>query len=473
MSEPGWYPDPHNASRFRLWDGQQWTEQTSDVPASQTPAPPHARWRAAIVAGAIIAAIATVTATLAFTSSSETPTESITAVVLESSTTPGQDPFTSSVATTDTPDKIPTFSSPDGNTEPVPATTPGLYGGTGDLQTCDLDALTDFLTEQTNKANAFSQVITIPSSDLNQWINTLTPVILRQDTLVTNHGYTNGQANPYQAVLQAGTAVAIDQFGVPRVRCECGNPLAPPAVDTPQFTGAQWPGFEPDQTITIKPSDTSIETLTITNITSGETYEQPVTSTEPQTYEVSTTSIAGIPFGSTEAEALPLLTAILGEPTETSRESCLEPGYERVKYFWGSFGVRFEFGQLDAWLAFEPNPSDPTIRDSDGGLPEQLRFVPASPDMTLGEVDAAINRNKAADPQSWLNRAETDGFGFHPRKMIYERLVVESWDRGSPLLRVGFGSDTPDTPALGVVAHGEFTAVGNPQYSVCFGSDNF
>ena len=65
------------------------------------------------------------------------------------------------------------------------------------------------------------------SSAVKKYIAKLHPVTLTRDTQVTNHAYTNGQAVPFQAILQAGTAVLVDEYGVPVVRCYCGNPLGP------------------------------------------------------------------------------------------------------------------------------------------------------------------------------------------------------------------------------------------------------
>ena len=62
---------------------------------------------------------------------------------------------------------------------------------------------------------------------VKKYIAKLHPVTLTRDTQVTNHAYTNGQAVPFQAILQAGTAVLVDEYGVPVVRCYCGNPLGP------------------------------------------------------------------------------------------------------------------------------------------------------------------------------------------------------------------------------------------------------
>src|SRR2546429_115073 len=67
----------------------------------------------------------------------------------------------------------------------------------------------------------------IEPNDIATYVASLTPVILTSDTLVTNHGYANGHATTLRSVLQAGTAVMVDNTGVPRVKCNCGNPLTP------------------------------------------------------------------------------------------------------------------------------------------------------------------------------------------------------------------------------------------------------
>jgi hypothetical protein len=85
----------------------------------------------------------------------------------------------------------------------------------------------------------------------------LTPVALRTDTAVTNHDYRDGRAVPVQSILQAGTAVLIDERGVPRVRCACGNPLGPPdhqPVTSYEVDLPPWPGFSSRRVTVIEPA---------------------------------------------------------------------------------------------------------------------------------------------------------------------------------------------------------------------------
>jgi hypothetical protein len=86
----------------------------------------------------------------------------------------------------------------------------------------------------------------------------LTPVRLRTDTRLTAHGNSGGRARPYAAVLQAGTAVLVDDRGLPRVRCADGAPLtgALPLADPVYDSG--WDGFDPATTIEIRPAGAKI-----------------------------------------------------------------------------------------------------------------------------------------------------------------------------------------------------------------------
>lgn len=133
----------------------------------------------------------------------------------------------------------------------------GLYGGSTDDSRCEVDQLVAFLGANPAKAqawigalNADSQLRwgtgTLAVSDIPDYIASLTPLVLLSDTLVTNHGFVDGRATPFQAVLQAGTSVLVDRFGVPRARCMCGNPLilpqTPPAE--PTIVGDPWDGFD-------------------------------------------------------------------------------------------------------------------------------------------------------------------------------------------------------------------------------------
>jgi hypothetical protein len=120
------------------------------------------------------------------------------------------------------------------------------FGGSGSNRVCDRDKLIKFLEANPERMAEWARVLGLEPriGVVKKYIAKLHPVTLTQDTQVTNHAYTNGQAVPFQAILQAGTAVLVDEYGVPVVRCYCGNPLGP-AVYTPE---AKCTGCPPDYT---------------------------------------------------------------------------------------------------------------------------------------------------------------------------------------------------------------------------------
>lgn len=219
-----------------------------------------------------------------------TPTDLLATgeVFLEPAADPGDDAFTTSVATTTTPlsslRPLPvtapaTTPTPPADADTAPtalvgydATRPGLYGGTRDNASCDVEALIAFLQANPDKAAAFAQVQGLGTAQLPGYLRSLTPLLLRNDTRVINHGFRRGTATPFHAVLQAGTAVLVDAYGIPRVRCACGNPLLPPQPvrGTPTYTGPAWTGFSTTQVITIvNTTNVTVTEFVIIDATSG------------------------------------------------------------------------------------------------------------------------------------------------------------------------------------------------------------
>lgn len=120
----------------------------------------------------------------------------------------------------------------------------GPFGGSGDNEVCDKEALKRFLRDNPEEAAAWAALQGIPVSGIDAFIDSLTPAILDRDTRVTNHGFKNGKAYPLQSILEKGTAVLIDDKGEVKVRCRCGNPLKPPEF----LTGAKCSGCPPEYT---------------------------------------------------------------------------------------------------------------------------------------------------------------------------------------------------------------------------------
>ena len=163
---------------------------------------------------------------------------------------------------------------------PIQATSgakPGLYGGSMNNASCDPRQMVSFLQQNPDKAQAWVNALNADSSvrlrdgqpltvaTIPQYVAGLTSIVLTSDTRVTNHGFKGNRANPLQAVLQKGSAVMVDNYGVPRVKCYCGNPLLPPKPTrgTPKYEGPRWPDFNPDEVTVITPPPQPIETFVV------------------------------------------------------------------------------------------------------------------------------------------------------------------------------------------------------------------
>ncbi|MGP4023277.1 DUF6777 domain-containing protein [Actinomadura sp. 3N407] len=174
--------------------------------------------------------------------------------------TPGPDPYTLASGTdkTDVKERPRAGGTTTGDS-------PGLYGGTRREATCDPQKLVAFLQANPEKAKAWAGVLGIPVSDIPRYVSRLTPVLLRTDTLVTNHGYRDGRATSGPAVLQAGMGVMVNGYGVPTVKCNCGNPLTQPekkiSPDDASYTGRSWPGFEERNVTEIRPRESRKGTI--------------------------------------------------------------------------------------------------------------------------------------------------------------------------------------------------------------------
>ena len=154
----------------------------------------------------------------------------------------------------------------------------GLYGGTKDMAACDKDQLISFLEANPDKAAAWAAVQGIDPSAIRAFIGALTPVVLTRDTRVTNHGFRDGAAFAHPSVLQAGHAVLVDEFGVPRAKCSCGNPLLPPQplAVTPAYVGTRWPTFDPTTIIVIVTGQKVAGSIVVVDLTSGDLLARPI-----------------------------------------------------------------------------------------------------------------------------------------------------------------------------------------------------
>ncbi|MFC8347525.1 DUF6777 domain-containing protein [Streptomyces sp. NPDC057280] len=242
-----------------------------------TPSPePHRPWwrsvpRVAVLATAVVAAVVLA---LVFSRSDGGGgggggTAKGGEVFLQAASKTGPEPFTESTAKDSSAPPVSaspaTESAPTNAVRGVDGGAPGLYGGTRNVSSCDVEAQVKALHAAPAKNSAFASVAGVRPSGVPAYLRALTPVQLRMDTRVTNHGYRDGAATSYQAVLQAGTAVLVDGHGVPRVRCACGNPLTPPVAQqtTPRQTGDRWASYRPSNVVVVAPSITVVNVFVI------------------------------------------------------------------------------------------------------------------------------------------------------------------------------------------------------------------
>ncbi|MEU0426624.1 DUF6777 domain-containing protein [Streptomyces canus] len=236
------------------------------------PEPRRPWWRSAprvaLIAAAVVAAVVLVVV-LTRPDGASTSAGGDGEVFLQAAAKTGPDPFTESTAKDNS--APPVSASPTDTSEPANAVqgvdggAPGLYGGTRNVSSCDVEKQVKALQADPSKNRAFASVAGVQPTEVPPYLRSLTPVQLRMDTRVTNHGYRDGAPTSYQAVLQAGTAVLVDSHGVPRTRCACGNPLTPPVAQqtTPKHTGDTWSSFRPSNVVVVAPSTTVINIFVI------------------------------------------------------------------------------------------------------------------------------------------------------------------------------------------------------------------
>ncbi|MGI5130539.1 DUF6777 domain-containing protein [Pseudonocardia sp. CA-107938] len=259
-----------------------------------------------LAAAAVVVALAAVAAVLVVTSSGD-DTES---VMLEPVAADGAHPFMPSVAKRQGP-----LTPPVGTGGPLPASTHGLYGGVLGEASCDAPAMLAFLQADPAKAIAWAGVLGIGVAEIPAYVADLTPLVLRSDTYVTNHGFADGRATTVVSVLQAGTAVFVDRFGLPRIRCTCGNPLtAARAPDGPVFIGASWPGFNRATITVVEDSTGLIDEFTLVDVVTGSEFLRARGPAASGDRSASDAAVASAAAGAPAEAALPTAGAPTARP---------------------------------------------------------------------------------------------------------------------------------------------------------------
>ena len=227
---------------------------------------------------------------------------------------------------------------------------------------------------------------------------------------MTNHGYRNGAATPFQSVLQAGTAVFVDRTGIPRIKCNCGNPLAPPAaisLSSASLRGVRWTGYAPTRVTLVRPGPAE-STLTLINVTTGARYGQPVgTGGAGQWVAIAITDVGG----------LATQTAIFTSATGAS---------------WGQVGtipneaIRALVWVDDHWVAFARRNDETSTRvltSSDLRSWKQISTVPDD----LGAIARAGGRFVATGAH-WTPPLLEGGIG-HSIPVVYTSTDGKRWSK--------------------------------------------
>ncbi len=110
-------------------------------------------------------------------------------------------------------------------TGPQTGDTAGLYAATTPPACTTADLLSQLQADPTKLA-AFGGVFGLGASDVPAFVDSLSPVVLRANTSVTDHPFADGAFVAQPAVLAPGTAVLVNSYGEPTVKCFNGNPLA-------------------------------------------------------------------------------------------------------------------------------------------------------------------------------------------------------------------------------------------------------
>lgn len=377
MPVPGWYEDPTDPAMLRMWDGQRWTNQVrpasdpalggypaiSPPPSNAGKGSPGTRRgrgrRAAVVVGLLLVVVAGTGAGvyLAGSSSGTLDDAATNEILLEPVGSPGPDPFMASVAATG---EVSAGEGVDGVVETdavqrLAGDTPGLYGGSGDLAVCDVALLVDTLQGDDRLAEAFAAVLGIDPGGIDEWTASLVAVTLREDTRVTNHGYADGSGVPFQSVLQSGTAVLVNNLGLPVVRCACGNPLIPPTQSqSASFsTGPDvpWPSFSSDRLVTVGPAPAPLEVIKVADPDSGDIRPEPVGAGG---LVLLPDGLGLVSVGDSTSEVVDTLTALLGPPTHTSSDVSIEGGLFR-SISWRSLSLTFQVPDTSRGERNSPN----------------------------------------------------------------------------------------------------------------------
>ncbi|MFI7412721.1 DUF6777 domain-containing protein [Streptomyces sp. NPDC049627] len=266
--------------------------------------------------------------------------------------------------------------------------TPGLYGGSKQPTICDVVRLKAFLTDPAHerKAQAWAAALSISTAEIPDYLDRLTPVLLRHDTLVKNHDYKKGKAAPFNALLQVGIAILVDPEGLPAVKCSCGNPLRPFLGDTTRIKvefdnrNEEWKGYEKSSVVAVRPATRTVERLALVDVEEpGRGINRPVGTTGEDDTSFDTREqhevplLAGTTFGQASRKLADSGLAVAveggGLPPDASRVTASDP----------PAGTELRFGEyVTLSVAGDTTSSGPSKGSSSGSSSRGGSTPPAS-----------------------------------------------------------------------------------------------
>ncbi|MCB0963279.1 MAG: zinc ribbon domain-containing protein [Acidimicrobiales bacterium] len=349
-------PEQHfcpNCGHPRTGDGDATAPTASTPPPAPAPPPPMAPapppaaaapgggnrpWWIALGVLGVLTVIGVIAAVLLWPGDDEAGASEVFLIAEDAA---GPDAFTEDIPvenpTTTSTTTTTAATTTSGATAAIPARaggSPGLYGGTRSVARCDPAQVADFLADNPDKAQAWVDALNadptltwsggsrVAVSEIDDYLDELTPVTLTTDTRVTNHGYENGRPTTIPAVLQAGTAVLVDAWGTPRVKCNCGNPLtaATPITSGRTYRGTPWATWEPTRVTVIQQTTVEIDVYVLVNLSGDGYIDRPVGTTGDLDTESDYDPSAG---SSTTTTAPPTTAAPTTEaPAEPSGDFC-------------------------------------------------------------------------------------------------------------------------------------------------------
>ncbi|WP_257004147.1 PASTA domain-containing protein [Streptomyces sp. SA15] len=265
--------------------------------------------------------------------------------------------------------------------------TPGLYGGTKKPTICDVERLEQFLTDPGNhkKAQAWAGALDITTERIPDYLDRLTPVLLRHDTLVRNHDYEKEKAVPFNSLLQAGIAILVDEQGLPAVKCSCGNPLRPFEGDTSRISvefedgNKKWRGYQRSSVVAVRPAPRTLDRIALVDVVKPDRgINRPVGTTgeDDSTFDTrkrrAVPHLAGTTFGQASRQLADRGLAVSydgkGLPPDGARVTASDP----------PAGTELRFGEY-VTLSVAGGASEDTIGGSPGGSTGGSTTPPAPP----------------------------------------------------------------------------------------------